>query len=169
MDLYILRHGVAEERDPRKYPGDFDRPLTKRGVRRLVRQAMGWNALGLPLDVIVTSPLARAAQTAKVMKREIRGKCSTEYSDHLAPGGDHALLMDHLAERHATADGVMLVGHEPDLSSLVSVLSAGSPFPVIRLKKGACCKLSLTVSRYGRCGWIEWALSPKQMANLAKR
>ena len=169
MDLYILRHGVAEERDPRKYPDDFDRPLTKKGIRRLVRQARAWNRLEIPLDVIVTSPLVRAAQTAEVMQRELKQPATLEFSDHLAPAGDQALLMDYLAGEHSSANGVMLVGHEPDLSTLVSVLAAGSAFPVIRLKKGALCKLSLTVTRYGRCGWIEWALEPKQMARLARR
>ena len=168
MDLYILRHGVAEDRDVRKYPFDSDRPLTKKGIRRLVRQARAWNRMELSLDVIVSSPLVRAAQTAEVMQRELTQPCVLEFSDHLAPGGDQALLMDYLAEEHSTADGVMLVGHEPDLSSLASVLAAGSPFPVIRLKKGALCKLSLTVTRYSRCGWIEWALEPKQMARLAR-
>ncbi len=169
MDLYILRHGVAEERDYRKYPDDFDRPLTRKGVRRLKRQARAWNGLELPLDVIVTSPLVRAAQTAEVMQRELKRRPVLEFSDHLAPGGDQALLMHYLAGEHLTANGVMLVGHEPDLSTLVSVLAAGSTFPVISLKKGALCKLYLTTTRYGRCGWIEWALAPKQMARLAKR
>ena len=166
MDLYILRHGVAEERDARKYPDDFDRPLTKKGIRRLVRQAKAWNALRLPLDVIITSSLVRAAQTAEVMQRELKQPCSLEFSKHLEPGGDQALLMEYLAGEHSTSNGVMLVGHEPDLSSLVSVLASGSTFPIIRLKKGALCKLYLTVTRYGRCGWIEWALAPKQMAKI---
>ncbi len=164
MDLYILRHGVAEERDRRKYPDDFDRPLTDKGIRRLVRQAKTWNRLQIPLDVIVTSPLVRAAQTAEVMRRELKQACSLEFSEHLEPGGDHALLMQHLADKHSNANGVMLVGHEPDLSSLVSVLVSGSTFPIIRLKKGALCKLYLTTTRYGHCGWIEWALAPKHMA-----
>ncbi len=168
MELYVLRHGVAEERDARKCPDDYYRPLTKRGVRRLVRQAKGWNAMGLALDVIVTSPLARAAQTAEVMHRELKEPCSVVTSDHLAPGGDHGLLMEYLAKEHAAAASVMIVGHEPDLSSLVSVLAAGSPFPVIRLKKGALCKLSLRIVKFGQCGWIEWLLAPKQMAKLAK-
>ena len=166
MDLYVLRHGVAEERDARKYPDDYDRPLTPKGVRRLVKQAVGWNALGLAPDVIVTSPLARAAQTAEVMRRELSAPCRLVTSDHLAPAGDQALLMDYLAREHRAVAGVMVVGHEPDLGFLVSVLVTGSPSPIIRLKKGALCKLRLASPRYGRCGWIEWALTPKQMARL---
>lgn len=168
MDLYILRHGVAEERVARRYRRDFDRPLTKKGIRRLVRQANAWNRLQWPLDVIVSSPLVRAAQTAEVMQRELKQPCSLEFSNHLEPAGSHKLLMEYLAEEHSTANGVMLVGHEPDLSILVSILASGSPFPVIRLKKGALCKLHLSDARYGPCGWIEWALSPKLMAKLAK-
>ena len=62
MNVYVLRHGVAEERDNRKYPNDDDRPLTRDGRHKLAQQVKGLSALGLSLDVMISSPLLRAAR-----------------------------------------------------------------------------------------------------------
>ena len=68
MKLYVLRHGVAEDRDHRKFPNDDDRPLTLEGELKLARQAKGLNTLGLSVDVMIASPLVRAAQTAQIVR-----------------------------------------------------------------------------------------------------
>ena len=65
MNLYVLRHGLARERNGREYANDDERPLTAKGMRRMRRQLKGMNSIGLSMDVIVTSPLVRAVQTAE--------------------------------------------------------------------------------------------------------
>ena len=72
MNLYVLRHGLARERNGREYVNDDERPLTAKGVKRMTRQVKGMNALGLSMDAIITSPLVRAAQTAEIVHKGLR-------------------------------------------------------------------------------------------------
>ncbi len=167
MDLYVLRHGVAEDRSSAGYSDDGERPLTERGTRRMVRQVRGLRSLGVSIDVVVTSPLVRAVQTAEIVHEGLRMTNRLVTSNALAPGGSRSQLIKQLAMGYSSTDDVMVVGHEPSLSSLISVLTTGDPEPVVRLRKGALCKLRLPAPRYGRCGWIEWAMTPRQMLSLA--
>ena len=166
MDIYVLRHGVAADRGSPDYPSDYDRPLTPDGIRRMTRQVKGLNALGIALDAIVTSPLVRAVETAEIVHAGLRGAGKLVRSDALAPGGSPSDLVAELSSGYPRDGSVMVVGHEPYLSSLVSVLVAEEPGPLVRLRKGALCKLRAPSLRYGRCGWIEWSMTPKQMVRL---
>ena len=69
MDLYVLRHGVAAERDWHEYPNDDERPLTQHGITKLTHQVKGLNALNLSLDLMISSPLLRSTQTAQIVRR----------------------------------------------------------------------------------------------------
>ena len=166
MDLYVLRHGVASTRDLPAWPNDDERPLTAKGIRRMKRQVRGMNSIGLSFDVILTSPLVRAVQTARIVHRRLDDPGELVTSGALAPSGDARALIDEIAADYSSANSVMLVGHEPYLSALVSLLVTGDTRPVVRLKKGALCKLRVPSLAYGRCGWIEWSLTPRQMVNL---
>jgi len=166
MDLYVLRHGQAGERDSQKYPDDRERPLTRRGIERLTRQVRGMKSLDICPDLIVTSPLVRAAQTAEVVQDGLSNKVQLEFSSGLVPWAEPREILGELGEAHATRDCVMVVGHEPHLSSLISLVSSGTLDCAIRLKKGALCKLRIPSLVPGRCGRIEWSLTPKQMTKL---
>ena len=63
-------------------------------------------------------------------------------------------------------DDVMVVGHEPHLSGLISVVVTGQEDRVIRVKKGSLCKLVVPRPAYGRCGWIEWHLTARQQIKM---
>ena len=167
MDLYVLRHGLAGDRNGSGYANDSERPLTDRGKRRMARQVRGLRSLGVSIDVIVTSPLVRALQTAEIVHEGLQLTARLVTSNALAPGGSPSQLVSHLVTGYSSTDDVMVVGHEPYLSSLISILTTGDPEPVVRLRKGALCKLRLPAPRYGRCGWIEWSMTPKQMVALA--
>ena len=167
MDLYVLRHGVAEDRGGSGYASDGERPLTAKGVRRMARQVRRLRSLDVSIDVVVTSPLVRAVQTAEIVHEGLRVTGGLVTSNSLAPGGSPSQLISNLATGYSSTGDVMVVGHEPYLSSLVSVLTTGDPEPVVRLRKGALCKLRVPAPRYGRCGWIEWSMTPKQMMSLA--
>ncbi len=167
MDLYVLRHGLAGDRGSAEYTNDDERPLTPKGVRRMARQVRGLRSLGLSVDVIVSSPLVRAAQTAEIVHEGLQMTGRLVTSDALAPNGSPSRLVSQLATGYSSTGGVMIVGHEPYLSGLISILTTGNAEPVIRLRKGALCKLRLPAPRYGRCGWVEWSMTPKQMVNLS--
>ena len=166
MDLHVLRHGLAGVRDSGEYPNDAERPLTLKGARRMARQVRGMNSIGLSVDVILTSPLTRAFETAEIVHKGLKKAGPLVFCDALAPTGAPSRLLDRIATEYTSASDVMIVGHEPYLSSLIAVLVSGDLEPVSRLKKGALCKVHIPALEYGQCGWIEWSLTPKQMVKL---
>ena len=166
MDLHVLRHGLAAVRDGQEYPNDDERPLTPKGVRRMARQVKGLNSIGLSVDVILTSPLTRAFETAEIVHKGLRKAGPLVFCEALAPTGEPSRLLDRIESEYSSASDVMIVGHEPYLSSLIAVLVSGDLEPVSRLKKGALCKVRIPSLGYGHCGWIEWSLTPKQMVKL---
>src|SRR5215217_790092 len=96
VQLYLIRHGVAAERGE-AYPDDTLRPLTAEGISRMRKQAKALNALGLELDVIVSSPLVRTRQTADIVSDALKGKPDVVLSDALAPDGTSAAVIQELA------------------------------------------------------------------------
>ena len=166
MDLYVLRHGLAEDRDFLKYPDDSERPLTPRGVRRLARQVGGMNSIRLRPELTLTSPLIRAMQTSETVLAGLNASSRLEVSDALTPWAAPRDILNELASTHSSPGSVMVVGHEPHLSSLVSLVATGSVDASIRLRKGALCKLRISALGPGRCGRIEWSLTPSQMIKL---
>ena len=166
MDLYVLRHGLAEARNINKYPDDSERPLTGRGIRRLVRQVKGMISIELSPSLTITSPLVRAIQTAELVRGGLRRTGRLKVSEALAPWADPCEILEELAADHAAEDSVMVVGHEPHLSSLISLVVTGSRQPIIKIRKGALCKLRVPAPEADRCGQVEWSLTPRHMISL---
>ena len=88
MNLYILRHGLAADRDSAKYPDDRLRPLTRKGIAKMRREAAGMNALNIRPDLIITSPLLRAVQTADIVRSELAAPPKLKQSHALTPSAD---------------------------------------------------------------------------------
>ena len=166
MDLYVLRHGIAEDRDYRKFPDDRDRPLTHRGIRRLEWQVKGMNAVNLTPDLAITSPLVRAVQTAEIVLEGLVRSCPLVVSEALAPSADPHDILEGVAESHSSLASVMVVGHEPHLSRLVSLVSSGTFEAAVRMRKGSLCKLRVPGYSFQPRGQIEWLLTPRQMIKL---
>jgi phosphohistidine phosphatase len=167
MDLYILRHAIAEQRGTPGFARDSDRPLTAKGERKMQRIAEGMLALELTFDLILSSPFLRAKQTAEIVARVFDASKILELSDTLAVGGDPEALIDELKKHRPPLGSILLVGHEPNLSSLVSVLISGDPELSITMKKGGLCKLTSESLHYGRCATLEWLLAPSQLTRLS--
>jgi phosphohistidine phosphatase len=142
-DLYIVRHGIAVEPGTPGIPDD-ERPLTAKGEKRMRQIARGLRKLELKLDRIVTSPLPRARTTAEIIADILHIKDRLETSNVLQAGASAATIHRWLRDR--SEERLMIVGHNPTLSDLVSLLVLGSMQPQIcDLKKGGVASLSRTV------------------------
>jgi phosphohistidine phosphatase len=161
MKLYILRHGEAVEHGDPRYPNDSDRPLTPKGTRRSRTLARVLRDLEVSFGVILSSPLVRARETAEIVQREMRLRSRVELTEHLAPLGDAEELVHRLNEIGPTPGGILLVGHEPGLSSLISLLCTGGTDLSLSLKKGGLCRMEVDSLRAGRCASLEWLMPPR--------
>jgi len=168
MKLYLLRHGLAAERDPRRFPDDSLRPLTRKGEERLRLLCASLPAMAGSFDRVLSSPYRRAAQTAEIIAGTLRLKKRLEFREELAPGGDPKALVRYMNSWRPGGEKVLLVGHEPDLSRFISQLISGGPATAIDMKKGGLAKLAVEGElRYGRCATLAWLLTPKQVGLMA--
>src|SRR5438876_4808496 len=142
MDIYILRHGLAVERGAAGYANDADRPLTPKGERRLSRIVEAMQMLELSFDLILSSPYLRAKQTAEIVAEALKAKKRLELDESLVSEGDPKTLIENLNSRQPRCESIMLVGHEPYLSQLISVLVSGNNQTSVTLKKGGLCKVT---------------------------
>jgi phosphohistidine phosphatase len=166
MNLYILRHAIAEEIDTKRFSNDSERPLTSEGKRKMMSVAKGMKALDLSFDVIVSSPFVRAKQTAEIVTQVFKAKRKLKLSPNLAVGGDPEDLIEELKLDLDSIENVLLVGHEPYLSQLISLLLTGDSSLSLEMKKAGLCKLYIDVLQYGHCATLEWLMTPGQLSKL---
>ena len=157
MILYFLRNGVAGSREEWK-SDDALRPLTKKGMKNMVSQAKTIAEMDLKLDLIITSPLARAFQTADIVADELELGDKLVQDERLGPGFGIDDLVKILQD-YPDADNIMLVGHEPDFSQTISALIGGGRLLV---KKGglACVDVINADPLHGE---LVWLLPPRVM------
>ena len=167
MHLYLLRHGIAVDLVARRFAEDADRPLAPEGERKLWQVAEAMEALDLSFDLILSSPYVRARQTAEIIAEALKARKKLEFSASLTPGGSTKKLIEYLHRLQPPPDNMLLVGHEPYLSGLISLLVAGDTTSAVVMKKGGLCKLSMESLKHGRCAALEWLLTPRQMALMA--
>lgn len=158
MNLYLVRHAIAE--DSTDYEDDSLRPLTEKGREKMKRIAQALLEIGVEPDLLVSSPYVRASQTAAILAKELKYKEELAYSDFLVPTGEPNDMIGEINEKYSV-DELMLVGHEPNLSSLAGVLLAGNPGLSINLKKGGVCCLAVDDLHYDRKATLEWLVTPK--------
>jgi phosphohistidine phosphatase len=134
VEVIFVRHAVAARRSVIRWRDDKQRPLTSEGRRKFRKAAAGLAAWLPAVDCVLTSPLARARQTAEVLKAVARWPVAIDCWE-LAPGSDPGAVLAIL--RRQKAKRIALVGHEPDLSRLLSICIAGPDVTLpIALKKG---------------------------------
>ena len=157
MKVYFLRHGLA---DRSAWHGpDFERPLTERGVARMVREAETMAELNLELDLILTSPLRRAYQTAEIVAERLDLLDRLVTDERLAPGFNADDLAEIL-QAHPDIAGLMLVGHEPDFSETIGDLIGGGE---VVCKKGSLARVDVYDIVSPR-GALVWLIPPKVLA-----
>ena len=137
MNIYLIRHGDAERAAIGKK--DFDRELTSSGRIKLKEAAVSWKNIIKGFDIIVTSPLARAVQTANVIADSYNAMDKILIDKKLSPGSRTESIIE-IANSLGVED-IAFVGHQPDMSEILSdIISPKGAF--IDFKKGAIAKIS---------------------------
>lgn len=169
MELLVIRHGVAEDREVFAATGKDDslRPLTKDGRWKMERVARGLRRLLPSLDIVATSPFTRAAQTAKIVAAAY-SDVDVERLDALTPQASPRTFVAWLREREAE-DRVAIVGHEPHLGSLVYWLLTGDTAEDrIVLRKGGACLLTFDVKPQAGRATLIALLTPSLLRRLGE-
>ena len=157
MDVFVLRHAIAEDAGPGQ--ADSERRLTDVGRERLrlvVRKAM---RAGMAPAVVLTSPYVRARQTADILLEELDHPCELVTTANLTPYASVADLWQELRE-YARLSPVMVVGHNPQLSELVSVLIGSSRY-ALEMKKAAIAYVKDAGAGPRPAGRLAWMLTAK--------
>lgn len=169
MEVYLLRHGEAGKRVPIA-ARDLERTLTAAGKQEMEEVGGAMAELELKFDVVASSPLRRAKDTALLVNKALKRKSEVEEWPELAPEGSRVTLYRRLNKlRPGTA--VLLVGHEPYLTTAIGEITgrggdASAGFR-INMKKGGLAKLSVTGFNPKASGELRWLLTPKQIRRMA--
>ena len=165
MDLLVIRHGIAGERETFAATGKDDRlrPLTPKGRRKLREGARGLRVMVNTLDLVASSPLVRAVQTATIVARAYDRAPVIEIPE-LEPDQGPEPFAEWLASRGESV--VAAVGHEPMLSLMVGFLLAGRPGTFLELKKGAACLVTFPARVEPGGGVLRWMLPRKALCAL---
>ena len=158
-----MRHGIAEDMPPSGK--DRDRALTDEGIEKTRLTGKALKNLDVEIRMMLTSPYKRAIQTAEIIAEELGCKQLKELPE-LRAGGSSTTLVQALQHLHGHAPSVMLVGHEPDLSRLISLLLSGGEEIAVTMKKGGICKLHCLRIAPGEAR-LEWMLAPKHLVRMA--
>jgi phosphohistidine phosphatase len=163
MDLYLLRHGIAEN----SAATDSQRRLTSEGRAKVgsMMEVLKRARLGPP-EILVNSPLVRAKETSDIAHSLFCPIASRETSDTLRSEADIVSTMSFIKELSTKYRSAMFVGHDPHLSILASALVAGTQRPVIEMQKGGVALIELTNLDVPRMHGILRLLLPSSMSEV---
>lgn len=164
--LMLLRHAIAEDRS---HTGrDEDRRLTGEGKRKLREVVAGMCALELPVERVLSSPLVRAVETAEIVAEGLGLEDGVDVAQALAPGAGSDAVFAALGEV-GRASGIVLVGHEPDLSMLASTLLTGTPGLVhMAFRKAGLAGIVVARLPPRGAGALEFFLTPGQLRKIGR-
>ena len=164
MDLLIVRHAIAYDRDPHRWREDADRPLSPAGIRRARKAAAGLKQLTPRPDRLLTSPLVRAKQTAQILV-DIAGWPAPEEIAELSPGEPALAVLTLLAKQRTKLTAV--VGHQPGLGQLLGtcLLGGGGSLPIEMKKNAVACVSFEGKPRPGHAA-LKWLATPRMLRAL---
>jgi phosphohistidine phosphatase len=160
MIIYILRHGDAIEQGYE----DTERPLSSLGREQSLIVAKALKSLNVNVDAVLSSTLERAKQTGRIIEKELDIK-KFSMTQYLIPGSDHLELVKQLNE--LGLDRVLLVGHEPHLSALLSLLVNGKTYSHIEIKKGSLALVETPSPVEKGKGVLKWLLNLDLLNRIA--
>ena len=156
MQIYILRHGIAEDAAPGG--SDAGRALTQEGKRKVRNVLERARRAGVRPSMIVTSPLRRALETAEIAAAVLGAPSELVRTNALLPSGSPDKVWKEIRARGA--EEILLAGHEPLLSILTAYL-LGCPALQVRMKKAALVAIEAAVEEMQPHGILQWMLTPK--------
>jgi len=159
--IYIVRHGIAA--DPADFRGpDESRPLTDKGRRRFRRAARAFARLGETVDLLLSSPLVRAVQTAEILAGAL-GVDAVEITDELKPSQSAEAILRAIGPRLSDGQGAMLVGHDPHVSRLLAHAADLSAVEGARIhfRKGSIVRIDVGALPSARPAQARWWMRPK--------
>jgi phosphohistidine phosphatase len=166
MNVYLVRHAIAFEPDPTAWPDDRERPLTPGGEKKFRRAVRGLQQLVPSVDLVLSSPLTRAWQTAAILAKDA-GWPEPRRFDPLEPGRSPAEVLDGL-QPHQGAAAMALVGHEPSLHELAAYFLTGDPGSGrLVLRKGGVVSLIFEHGLQPAGAELEWLVRPRILRALA--
>jgi phosphohistidine phosphatase len=166
MRLYIVRHGIAIDRQDSKCPSDPERYLTEEGLKKTRETARGFAILEETPTTFLSSPYVRAFQTAEIFAEALKfSKSKIEKSESLLPGSEPAAFFRELSHRKS-ADRVICFGHSPQLDEVIA-FALGSKRDLTELKKAGAACIALT-RVHPPSGVLGWLMPPKSLRKLSK-
>ena len=166
MKLLLIRHAIAEEPEDYARTGkdDRQRPLTDEGRKKMKQNAKGLREIVPEIDLLATSPLTRAAQTAAILDSVYGGLSEVEIEE-LSPEASPTEFLRWL--RKQKAETIAAVGHEPSLSLILSWLLTGNERRLFSFRKGGACLLEFQGEVGAGTATLLWAITPGQLRDLA--
>jgi phosphohistidine phosphatase len=166
MKLYIVRHGIAINREDPKCPADPERYLTEEGLEKTRQIAKGVAALNAEADLFLSSPYVRAMQTAEIFAGALDySKQRIRRTDLLLPGAEPSMLFRELV-KDKRSSAVFLFGHAPHLDDVIAC-AVGSKHHITALKKGGVALLELKRIAPPSAEVI-WLATPKLLRRAGK-
>jgi phosphohistidine phosphatase len=166
MDLYIVRHGIAIDREDPKCPPDPERYLTEGGLEKTKQVAKGVAALGVTPDLLISSPYVRAMQTAEIFATALDySKQKIHRTDALLPGAEPSLLFRELA-KDKQSSCVFIFGHAPQLDEVIAA-ACGAKRSITSLKKAGVAALNLKRISPPSAELL-WLATPRLLRRAAK-
>jgi len=161
-----LRHGEAGKKLATGNR-DFERSLTVAGQKEVAHIAKSLKDMGIKFDFILTSPLKRAHQTAAIVSKIFKNEKKMEDWDELKPEGNRPELYRKLTQ-FKLQSSVLIVGHEPYLSDMISEIIFDGKGKHVVLKKAGLAKIGIISASPKLHGELKWLLTPRHMKNMAR-
>ena len=166
MELYVVRHGIAVDREDPKCPADPERYLTDEGMEKTRQVAKGVAQIGAVPDLMLTSPFLRAFQTAELFAVALEySRQKIQKSDLLLPGAEPLLLFRELS-RNKDLSTVYIFGHAPHLDDVIAT-AIGSKLHISSLKKAGVALVELR-RLVPPSGELVWLATPKLLRKAGK-
>jgi phosphohistidine phosphatase len=166
MELLIVRHAIAFERDRQRWRDDGARPLSPVGIRQSRKAAAGMKEFSKAPDRLLTSPLVRARQTAQILT-DVAGWPQAEEVHELSPGQSALAVLTLLVKDRSKR--VAVVGHQPDLAALLTACLLGEDGALaVDMKKNAVACVSFEGSARAGRAVLKWLATPRMLRGLRR-